>query len=175
MSNETKYCIQRKDLLESNQKVPVGATYMTIDKPTEYRWLTEDDFFIKVNGGWESALSVDFDFIESTPSTKHTPAPWKVSKHVDTNETVIRSNDGDIIANLECDKVQDFMKDPKAEVEANARLIAAAPTMYEALVAIRAIRNGEWDNPVLKKYEHLPTNDEDAIFTIANEALKGIE
>jgi hypothetical protein len=66
-------------------------------------------------------------------NSKYTPAPWTVSKHVDNGETVVRSKDGDIIANLDCDNVKDFMNDPKQETEANARLIAAAPELLGAL------------------------------------------
>jgi hypothetical protein len=63
---------------------------------------------------------------------KHTPGPWNVSDHVNNNEIVVRSNDGDIVANLKCDRVHNSMNG-KTEVEANARLIARAPELLEAL------------------------------------------
>lgn len=141
-----KLCIQRKDLLEKGLKIPVGESlYLTIDTPVEYRcYPTPFDFEILTKSGWLTADHIDFDFIEPNPvsNSKHTPAPWKVSKHVDNGETVIRSKDGDIIANLDCDNVKDFMNDPKQETEANARLIAAAPDLLEALIKARTLLDG---------------------------------
>lgn len=67
-------------------------------------------------------------------NTQHTPGPWNVSNHADNNDMVIRSNDGDIICNIDCDNVRDFMKDPVSESQANARLIAAAPDMLSVLI-----------------------------------------
>ena len=55
--------------------------------------------------------------------SKHSPGPW------DTDELTIFSNQGDSVA--ECSE-----RDPgfRAERRANARLIAAAPDLLEALV-----------------------------------------
>lgn len=147
MNNESKYCIQRKDLLESNQKVPVGATYMTIDKPTEYKWLTEDDFFVKVNGEWHSAESVDFDFIEPTPASvaKHTPAPWRVLDNRNSTDPdkfghYIVDDQGYIVADMPS------YNNTKPS-EANARLIAAAPELLDAaqsvLATLKAMRQDD--------------------------------
>jgi len=68
--------------------------------------------------------------------TTHTPGPWTATatKH----RTIITSHDGTRVA--ECDSLS----------AADARLIAAAPEMYEALKAIMAsvagcVRNPEYE------------------------------
>ena len=55
-------------------------------------------------------------------NTKHTPGPWKASfESFDTEWAIVTSKHGDIVANV---------NDAHGP---NARLIAAAPDMYEAL------------------------------------------
>ncbi len=61
--------------------------------------------------------------------SKHTLGKWKISHHDDDDNLVIRADDGRIIANLEIDR---HMMDDD-EIAANARLIAAAPDLLEAL------------------------------------------
>jgi len=63
--------------------------------------------------------------------TEFTPGPWKVEQFPDIGMLEIwRLSDGytDLICSIEC-QMPGFNED-----EANARLIAAAPMLYEALV-----------------------------------------
>lgn len=184
MSNETKYCIQRKDLLESNQKVPVGTTYLTIDKPTEYKWLTEDDFFIKVNGEWHPAESIDFDFIESKHPKKGTVLADLTRSLGAVVRLEIADGEGGVEGHLSGIGVQNLPEGIK--ITGNGTLqhpmnvlmspvYKNAPTMHEALVAIRAIQKEEWDNPILQKYGNIPALTTDIIAQIADEALKATE
>jgi hypothetical protein len=77
---------------------------------------------------------------------KHTPEPW-----VDDNtgkyykRRVIRHN-GLIVATLIKDSTMD-----DAEHEANARLLAAVPKMYKALVAIEVLLRS---SPCVAAYQH---------------------
>lgn len=58
-----KFAVVRKDLRESNLKVPLeDETYVGPDGHWEYRWLEGDVFEIKVDGEWKVADSADFDF-----------------------------------------------------------------------------------------------------------------
>ena len=83
--------------------------------------------------------------------TKHTPGPCKVVES--TPNTVVTKN-GRISVNwsYNADGGQRIVQ-RIAEVEANARLIAAAPEMYEALKAARAIlqATGEWQDPIIRE------------------------
>lgn len=63
----------------------------------------------------------------NTPNTKHTPGPWTTEKRV-TTEITIRAADKTVIAGARCDSYL-----PAYESEANARLIAAAPELLDAL------------------------------------------
>lgn len=69
---------------------------------------------------------------------KHTPGPWKIGwwKHSFESHhgASIRLGNGFIIAGVFSGKRDWLQKDRKAE--ANARLIAAAPDLYEALKRI---------------------------------------
>ena len=69
-------------------------------------------------------------------TNKHTPGPWKTTKESTRNQfvtdTKIRSADDSVVCVLHCNG------------EANARLIAAAPEMLEALEYIVAWNSGEW-------------------------------
>ncbi len=77
-----------------------------------------------------------------TPST-HTPAPWRIGTATDNNNLLIQQ-DGDrpetrqVIAEI----------DPLPNKQANARLIAAAPELFEALeyvLEICKLDNMDWD------------------------------
>lgn len=59
-------------------------------------------------------------------NTKHTPGPWTVSTAPGTVD--VRAFDGRFIANVDCDK-----RTALVETDSNAKLIAAAPEMAEAL------------------------------------------
>lgn len=62
-------------------------------------------------------------------NTKHTPGPWVID-HVDNSEAVISREDITwSIATCFCEPMDD-------EVRANAKLIAAAPDLLEALSTI---------------------------------------
>jgi hypothetical protein len=54
---------------------------------------------------------------------KHTPGPWEVGEYIGTGQPIVTAEARDICA------VEDYYKDGAA----NARLIAAAPDMLEAL------------------------------------------
>lgn len=56
-------------------------------------------------------------------SVKHTPGPWHVQPSDHPGGLLIKPIPGQVVA--QCDELP--------EMEANARLIAAAPEMYEAL------------------------------------------
>ena len=62
-------------------------------------------------------------------NTKHTPGPWTVSTAPGTVD--VRAFDGRFVANVDCDK-----RTALVEIDANARLIAAAPTLFAALQMI---------------------------------------
>jgi hypothetical protein len=62
--------------------------------------------------------------------TKHTPRPWRVKHNAKLGWAGVLTEKGDIIADLDVDG-QDF-RDPEQAL-ADARLIAAAPDMLEAL------------------------------------------
>ena len=62
---------------------------------------------------------------------------WEVSEHDVNRDTVIRSEDGRIIANLEVNR---YMMDDE-EIRDNARLIAAAPDLLAACKRIKELLN----------------------------------
>lgn len=63
---------------------------------------------------------------------KHTPGPWIYDPDNDRYPLVVRDNDTRIIAHIE-----DNRAFPLPECEANAKLIAAAPELLEALMYAR--------------------------------------
>ena len=70
-------------------------------------------------------------------NSKHTPGPWTVaSQDTETNEIPIKCGKS-ILARVAPRPHWD------ATQEANARLIAAAPAMLEALRAVAALANGQ--------------------------------
>ena len=82
-------------------------------------------------------------------TTQHTPGPWNVTG------LYVRERDGGLVASI-IDLWHD-QKTPKAEKNANARLIAAAPDMLDAL---QNILNGIETGVV--------TSDHDEIFNNAS-------
>ena len=68
--------------------------------------------------------------LSSSPAPAWTPGPWKAQHEFDFDPTYIMAANGLIVAASCCD--DDAPQDPQ-EVLANARLIAAAPEMAEAL------------------------------------------
>lgn len=73
--------------------------------------------------------------------TKHTPGPWVVSTAwADENERIIIKNDGEIIKVGTEEGVAVCLagrvNNPEAQL--NARLIAAAPDLFEALIQLKS-------------------------------------
>ena len=68
---------------------------------------------------------------------QHTPAPWRLNAG---NETLVMGSNQRPIARAECGGTSGI---GLAEAEANARLIAAAPDMLEALRAIATYMRGD--------------------------------
>ena len=122
---------------------------------------------------------------------KHTPGPWKAEisdiyfPSVIIGEfTGIRYGDGSgsdevikrehkLVVNVgPCgeDLARGVSSNRMESCQANAHLIAAAPEMLEALEAITARINGEYDNPTLIRMGDL-TNVQDDIETYAKRAI----
>lgn len=55
-----KLCSVRPDLIEKEELIPVGNTYIK-DGQYQYRWL-DDEFQILLNNTWLNAYSIDFIF-----------------------------------------------------------------------------------------------------------------
>ena len=73
----------------------------------------------------------------------HTPGPW-VSGHFDDidDEIIIQTSEGEYVASIDCDGAYEG-KIAKC-IDANARLIAAAPDLLEALKMVGGIiHNGD--------------------------------
>ncbi len=74
--------------------------------------------------------------MNATTKTAHTPGPWKWSQEsVDPEWAVVTSEGGNVVANVNSETGPDIppLVSTKMPQHANARLIAAAPAMYEAL------------------------------------------
>lgn len=56
-----KICTIRKDILEQGLAVPVGDEYYGEKEPLEYKWF-KDVFKVRLNGKWQMAMSIDFEF-----------------------------------------------------------------------------------------------------------------
>ena len=94
--------------------------------------------------------------------TKFTPGPWELA----TSEFEVRSFDRKLIAGMILMEAQTY-DNGREQQAANARLIAAAPEMYEALNGISSLFGP--DTPfVLTKLHGLMTNGDqnkiDAVF-----------
>lgn len=69
----------------------------------------------------------------------HTPGPWDIGPDGFGNWTVYRVENGHEIASIYPDGYQLFGGDGwEEQMDADARLIAAAPMMYELLLAVAA-------------------------------------
>jgi hypothetical protein len=98
---------------------------------------------------------------------KHTPGPWKISKTINDFSIYAEANDNlDIAAVYQKSRAIDH-----EEARANTDIIAASPELVEALEAIVAAINGEFDNPSLMKFGALYADREDSIKEIAIQAL----
>ena len=57
----------RQDLLDREQAVPVGDGYYSSKESIAYRWkdlgLDTEQFQVHLNGEWQDAESIDFDFL----------------------------------------------------------------------------------------------------------------
>lgn len=54
----------RKDLLRAKLGVPIGYEYYFESKPLKYRWLSDIDFQVLFKNKWQSAESIDWDFMK---------------------------------------------------------------------------------------------------------------
>ena len=92
---------------------------------------------------------------------KHTPAPWQLST-IDGEDCLMVGGGDDgsmIVADIRTD-------DPHDVVEANARLIAAAPNLLDALTSLVAVMHALWDHQEeLCKSGDIPRN------TMANKPM----
>ena len=64
----------------------------------------------------------------STPSSAHTEGPWVVDRQSPYSSLSVKQKYGIFICDLDCGET------PSAEAEANARLIAKAPALEDALL-----------------------------------------
>jgi hypothetical protein len=64
--------VVRADILEDELSVPVGSGHYDSPEPLPYRWFDpeddvtiepDNDFEVYLNGKWQSAESIDFDFL----------------------------------------------------------------------------------------------------------------
>ncbi len=75
---------------------------------------------------------------------EHTKGPWHVEPDLTGGKPSVRTNSGSVIATMTTTDVNPVTR---AHDEANARLIAAAPELLEALERIL----GESHNPVVER------------------------
>jgi hypothetical protein len=94
---------------------------------------------------------------------QHTPGPWVA--HAESGMVSGPTRGGRTLASVG----QAHGNDP-SELAANARLMAAAPDMLDALQAITARIQGEWDHPALLAYGALGIINED-VLAIAGTAI----
>ena len=117
--------------------------------------------------------------------SKFTPGPWKV----DSNGLV---TGGPYTSICETYKLKWALSQAKAGKEdnskvadwcgenyeidnANGRLIAAAPDLYDTLQAVRAWLQGDYDHPALMAKDELPIGKESTIIEWINEVLATTE
>lgn len=99
---------------------------------------------------------------------KHNPGPLRVEYNLDGRAVCIRCEPDEQNAGTH---VADMLSSRSPEeTKANAILFAAAPELLDALKAILARLNGEWDNPALTKIGPLSTEGADIEF-IARAAI----
>ena len=104
--------------------------------------------------------------------TKHTPGVWEIEKRNLDLEIDIKSSNGKRICQVKAFQGASFNDPTIEEAKINAKLIAAAPELLEALEAINARINGDFDNPALIKFGTLSTNTNQDIYLITNNAIK---
>ena len=78
----------------------------------------------------------------SDMSTKHTPGPWTIGRSADNTPAVCvpcPNSSGFVVAHINRLPKLGLVK---GDVDANARLIAAAPEMLEALLHVQRILEG---------------------------------
>jgi len=75
---------------------------------------------------------------------EYTAGPWKMD-----SGQVVRSSDGAVIANMDRSEEASKAGIYPAERDSNARLIAAAPDMLDALDRILALAGDELSDPIL--------------------------
>ena len=97
--------------------------------------------------------------------TQHTAGPWEICEEFkQENQRKIKPQDSKIGLAL-------VFGDTEEEATANARLIAAAPELLDALQAIAARINGVWDDPALMAFGPLSLDSDEDILKLANTAI----
>ena len=81
---------------------------------------------------------------------KHTPGPWRINDPEWPNDIIIENNFGTDVAEVLCKPGCWYCPALRETSEANARLIAAAPQMYEALAAIKALLGPDGDYAICR-------------------------
>jgi hypothetical protein len=99
-------------------------------------------------------------------SAQHTPGPWRVVEH-DNEAYILPEGDSPCVTGIALTGAGRNY----TEALGNARLIASAPDLLDALTAIQCRINGEWDNPLLMKYGPLSTDTAADCFRIAGLAI----
>ena len=102
-----------------------------------------------------------------TTQTKHTPGPWELRHEVDSDG----KHHDYVRGQYYIAEILPISKSQQCMVDANARLIAAAPEQNEALQAIVARINGDFDHLALLKYGPLSPNTESDCLFIAQAAI----
>lgn len=79
---------------------------------------------------------------------KHTPGPWQFDEIATTCGRAFRIGAGEMLKAGKgcCIIYDDYHGNPENERKANARLIAAAPELYEALKAVYAWQESDGDD-----------------------------
>jgi hypothetical protein len=86
-------------------------------------------------------------------SAAHTPGPWSYRPFEHDDWGIVRGPDGYVVANAQSNRVSDEEKDDARwhrtdPYEANARLIAAAPELLQALKALlEIVEKTKWGQP----------------------------
>lgn len=107
-------------------------------KITRYQPAAENPFFFKGCPNCKTdGYLMDIE-LENTVR-KHTPGKWEASKTINDYAIYSDTNESKDIAAV----YQNSRSIPKEEAQANAKLIAAAPDMLEALQAVERWLNGE--------------------------------
>lgn len=103
---------------------------------------------------------------------KHTPGPWAYGEDRRGTKRVFDGEGHEVVRAMSSAGYP--ARRPTAEREANARLIAAAPTMRDALLAIRAQLRGAWEHPARSRFGAVGYTIDD-IHAIVDAALRDID